>query len=116
MPRSEPEEIGEKCPECGEALLKRSGRRGEFIGCSGYPQCTYTSTLGQDSTSKPQKKAIETDLECEQCSKTLILRYGKRGPFLGCSKFPKCRFTRNVTADELKQIEATAVNSIEGSS
>ncbi len=115
MPRSEPEEIGEKCPECGEALLKRSGRRGEFVGCSGYPQCKYTRTLGQDSTPKPQKKAIDTNLECEQCSKTLILRYGKRGPFLGCSKFPKCRFTRNVTAEELKQIEASAVDGTEES-
>ena len=32
-----------------------------------------------------------TDLPCAKCEKTLNLRNGKRGPWLGCSAFPKCR-------------------------
>ncbi|MCL2687783.1 MAG: DNA topoisomerase I [Methanobrevibacter sp.] len=40
----EPEIVG-KCPECGENLLKRQGRYGEFIGCSNFPKCKFTSSL-----------------------------------------------------------------------
>ena len=39
-----PEEVGE-CPKCGKTLLKRSGRFGEFIGCSGFPKCNFTCSL-----------------------------------------------------------------------
>ncbi|MBR3140155.1 MAG: topoisomerase DNA-binding C4 zinc finger domain-containing protein, partial [Methanobrevibacter sp.] len=39
-----PEEVGE-CPECGKKLLKRSGRYGEFIGCSGFPKCRFTCSV-----------------------------------------------------------------------
>ncbi|KZX13434.1 DNA topoisomerase I [Methanobrevibacter curvatus] len=39
-----PEVIG-KCPECGNDLLKRSGRYGEFIGCSNFPRCKFTSSI-----------------------------------------------------------------------
>ena len=38
------EEVGE-CPNCGEKLLKRSGRYGEFIGCSGFPKCRFTCSV-----------------------------------------------------------------------
>ena len=41
-----PEEVGE-CPECGEKLLKRSGRYGEFIGCSGFPKCRFTCSVDE---------------------------------------------------------------------
>ncbi len=110
LPRTEPEEIGEKCPECGQNLLKRTGSRGDFIGCSGYPDCKYTRPVGSDRTENPKPRAIATDLPCEKegCGGHLMLRHGRRGRFLGCSNFPKCRFTRNVTDDELKQIEASA--------
>ena len=40
----EPEVVG-KCPGCGSDLLKRHGRYGEFIGCSNFPKCKFTSSL-----------------------------------------------------------------------
>lgn len=39
-----PEEVGE-CPKCGKTLLKRSGRFGDFVGCSGFPKCNFTCSL-----------------------------------------------------------------------
>jgi len=33
------------CPKCGQFLKKRSGRYGEFWGCSGYPACRYTENV-----------------------------------------------------------------------
>lgn len=29
------------CPRCGKALVKRQGKHGEFIGCSGFPKCRF---------------------------------------------------------------------------
>ncbi len=33
------------CPRCGQLLKKRSGRYGEFWGCTGYPACRYTENV-----------------------------------------------------------------------
>jgi DNA topoisomerase-1 len=46
-PPAEP--IGEACPDCGKPLVRRSGKHGPFIGCSGYPQCKYTRALPKKS-------------------------------------------------------------------
>ena len=33
------------CPKCGEKLVKRKGKHGEFVGCSGFPKCRHTQSL-----------------------------------------------------------------------
>ena len=43
--RPQPQPTGEPCPKCGAELLERHGSRGSFIGCSAFPQCTYTRGL-----------------------------------------------------------------------
>jgi DNA topoisomerase-1 len=43
------------CPDCGKDLLKRTGRYGEFIGCSGFPRCRYTSSLEEKQDQKSEK-------------------------------------------------------------
>jgi DNA topoisomerase-1 len=40
-----PRELEESCPDCGKPLLVRQSRRGEFVGCSGYPKCKYTRNV-----------------------------------------------------------------------
>ncbi|GAA5818616.1 MAG: DNA topoisomerase I [Methanobrevibacter sp. CfCl-M3] len=47
-----PEVVG-KCPECGDELIKRSGRYGEFIGCSNFPKCRFTSSIADLEADKP---------------------------------------------------------------
>ncbi|MBO4556784.1 MAG: topoisomerase DNA-binding C4 zinc finger domain-containing protein, partial [Elusimicrobiales bacterium] len=44
------------CPECGGALVKRSGKYGDFLGCSHYPECHFTVPLDK-AEFKPQKSA-----------------------------------------------------------
>jgi DNA topoisomerase I len=53
----EPEVVGQ-CPDCGKSLLKRHGRYGEFVGCSGFPQCKFTSSL-EDLEDKLAEKTKE---------------------------------------------------------
>jgi DNA topoisomerase-1 len=106
-----------KCPVCGREMIKRKGRFGEFLGCSGYsvknekgePSCTTIINLDKEGKPQPPKVKITTTVACEKCASPMILRDSKRGPFLGCSSFPKCRATRmmkKLTGDDLKQIEA----------
>lgn len=40
-----PDEVTEKCTQCGGGLVKRTGKYGEFLGCSNYPKCKYTKKL-----------------------------------------------------------------------
>lgn len=49
-----------------------------------------------------QKRAGEvTDVTCPTCKKAkLLIRFGKSGPFLGCQKYPECKFTSNFTRNE----------------
>ncbi|HHM04414.1 MAG TPA: type I DNA topoisomerase [Gammaproteobacteria bacterium] len=79
----------EKCPECGKALSIRLGKRGRFIGCSGYPECNYTRSLGgEERPSEPEK--VE-GRECPKCGADLYIRTGRYGKFIGCSAYPKCK-------------------------
>jgi len=49
------EDINEACPKCGQALFSRLGRRGNFIGCSGYPECDYTRNISGEEIQMSQK-------------------------------------------------------------
>jgi len=73
----------EVCPECGKPLIIRWGRNGKFIGCSGYPDCRYTSPL--------EKERTETDEVCEKCGKPMVVKQGRYGRFLSCSGYPECK-------------------------
>ena len=52
-------EIVGKCPECESDLIKRSGRYGEFIGCSGFPKCRFTKSLEEDGENKTPTKTTK---------------------------------------------------------
>ncbi|HJN14584.1 MAG TPA: type I DNA topoisomerase [Armatimonadota bacterium] len=99
-----PDLEGEECPECSKGLVIKQGPTGAFVGCEGYPDCRYTRPIDADPDAENAKpKAIDTEIECDECAKPLIIRHGRRGPFLGCSGYPKCKSTRNLTKEEAEQ-------------
>jgi len=77
------------CGKCGKPLLKRENKRGEYLACSGYPDCKEIYNIGADG--QPVPAAQETEYACDKCGKPMILRTSARGPFFGCSGYPKCR-------------------------
>ncbi len=89
----------EICPECGQTLNIRLGKRGRFIGCSAYPKCSYTrnvegdATGGAPSTSTP---TIVEDRTCPLCNSPLHIKQGPYSKFIGCSNYPKCKFTESL--------------------
>ncbi|MBI1373486.1 MAG: type I DNA topoisomerase [Phycisphaera sp.] len=88
----EPEMTDIACPSCGRAMLLRKGRFGPFLSCSGYPECKGIVNLDKKgNVSPPKVPPLLTDMECPKCGSPLNLRRSKRGPWLSCSAFPKCR-------------------------
>ena len=80
------------CPKCSAAMVLRRGRFGPFLSCSRYPDCDGIVKLDKKGMVKPlAAQPLQVDLPCPKCGSPLNLRRGKRGPWLSCSKYPKCR-------------------------
>ena len=88
-----PERVDVACPEDGSAMEKRTGRFGPFLASVNYPEIKTVVNLDKKGGIKypsPPALLIES-LQCEKCESPMNLRNGKRGPWLGCSTFPKCK-------------------------
>lgn len=96
-PGEAPAPTGINCPTCGKEMVKRAGRTGEFLGCSGYPECK--TTMNYDAEGKAVVTSQPTEYSCEKCNSPMVLRQGPRGPFLGCSGYPKCKNIVDVDAE-----------------
>jgi DNA topoisomerase I len=86
---------GEMCERCGQPMVKKVGKFGLFLACSGYPECTNTKELevpesaeGEDSEPEP----------CENCGRPMVMKRGRWGQFLACTGYPECKTTRKVIA------------------
>ena len=73
------EVLAEACPKCGKPLSKRLGKRGSFIGCTGYPDCDYTRNLEGDAPAGTEPVTIATD---PASGKEVLLLNGPYGPYL----------------------------------
>ena len=83
MEKKKAEETGEVCPECGNPLVIRKGKYGEFVACSNYPTCKYI---------KKEEKEIKEICKCPKCGGTIIEKMTRRGKiFYGCNNYPKCK-------------------------
>jgi DNA topoisomerase-1 len=104
------DEISEhKCPNCGKPMVRKSGRFGAFLGCSDYPTCKTTLRLDKEGNPLPPKEKPEsTGVKCHKCKEgEMVIRKSKRGPFLGCNRFPRCRTIVNLKGlDRLKELQA----------
>ncbi|CAG7856611.1 partial DNA topoisomerase 1, partial [biofilm metagenome] len=84
------EAMDEKCPQCNSPLSIRLGRNGRFIGCTNYPECSYTRNLNDDNANVNAPETVEGRV-CPSCASPLIIKAGKYGKFIGCSGYPKCK-------------------------
>lgn len=83
------EALDEACPKCGKPLSTRLGKRGRFVGCTGYPECDYTRGMdGEEHSNEPEVVEGRT---CPECGNPLHVKFGRYGKFIGCSNYPKCK-------------------------
>ena len=85
-----------KCPRTGRPMIRKTGRFGPFLTTPLEDGETNDDGMILNIDKKgfvnaPSVPPLETDLPCPTCESPLYLRNGARGPWLGCSRFPKCR-------------------------
>ncbi len=88
-PRVE-EVTDEICDKCGKPMVKRWGRYGQFLACSGFPECRNTRPLEGQEDGAPQP----TDEKCDLCGSPMVARGGRYGRFLACTRYPECNGTK----------------------
>ena len=95
--------VGENCPECGKPLVYKTNKKGEkFIGCSGFPSCRYTRSVDGKVTVKKVYTEADYVKPCPKCKTGhLVIKQGKKKPFLACTNFPKCHYHEWI--DEKKE-------------
>jgi DNA topoisomerase-1 len=111
--------IDVKCEKCGKPMAVRQGRRGAFLGCTGYPKCRGTAPVPDElkeqlaelapapaANSGPDLKTIEVDETCDDCDGAMVVRRGRRGYFLGCARYPKCKGTKEPSDSTLEKINS----------
>jgi len=115
----QPIDTGLVCEKCGSPMVVKKSFRGPFLGCSAYPKCRSTKQMPAELKEKlkdvlppPPKKPelqVKIDDECPECGAAMKLRSGRGGNyFLGCTKYPKCRGTKEVSPEILDQVHAAA--------
>ncbi|AMQ28994.1 TPA: type I DNA topoisomerase [Legionella pneumophila] len=82
--------LEEKCPKCQKPLSIRLGKRGRFIGCTGYPDCDYTQDISNPEGEKSEPEVVE-GRNCPLCHGALHIKTGRYGKFIGCSNYPECK-------------------------
>ena len=97
-------------------MVKKWGRFGQFLACSGYPECKNTKEIageagaarenGDESGEAPVEAAEVPKESCPKCGSDMVLKRGRFGPFLACSAYPECRTTRRITVGAEGKIES----------
>lgn len=100
------EEIDESCPECGKKLSMNLGKTGFFIGCTGYPDCTFTRSMNGEKI----VQEVVKDRQCPQCEHDLIIKSGRYGKFIGCSNYPQCSFMEPLNKPEDTKVACPECN------
>lgn len=89
-----------KCEKCGSPMVIKWGKRGSFLACSGYPACKNTMDYRKDENGQifavPQE-VITTDEICEKCGAPMVVKTGRFGRFIACSRYPDCKSSKPFT-------------------
>jgi DNA topoisomerase-1 len=83
-----------ECEKCGRPMIRKRGRFGEFLACSGYPECRNTKKIVKSSQESEVKPDIPLDEECPNCGKKLAVKHGRFGEFTACSNYPDCKYIK----------------------
>jgi DNA topoisomerase-1 len=81
----------ELCPECGNRLMIRSGRYGDFMACSTYPKCKFTKNLKEEEARQEALKEL-----CDKCGKPMAVKRSRFGEFLACTGYPGCKNIKSI--------------------
>ena len=85
----------ETCELCGKPMALKRGRFGQFLGCTGYPDCRNIRKIAKSGA--PAPAPVPLDEKCPVDGAQLVLRHGRFGEFISCSNYPKCSYIKRET-------------------
>jgi DNA topoisomerase-1 len=93
--KAEEKPTDEVCEKCGKPMVIKWGRNGHFLACSGYPECRNTKefTRNADGSLTIVPATRPSDQMCPTCGAPMLIKRGRFGEFLACSKYPECKTT-----------------------
>jgi len=90
----------EACPKCGSKLVIKLSRFGKFVSCGTFPTCDYSRPLEKpDPAKEAELKELQEKLKdekCPECGAPMVVKNGRFGEFLACTKYPKCKGTKAI--------------------
>lgn len=92
------EKTDEVCDDCGKPMVIKLGRAGKFLSCSDYPTCKFAKPLAtpEEEEKMEQLKDEYKSETCEKCGGQMVVKTGRFGEFLACSKYPECKSTKAI--------------------
>jgi DNA topoisomerase-1 len=85
----------ELCENCGRPMAMKRGRFGQFLACTGYPECKTTRKIQKGGAIAAP--TVQLEELCPQCGKHLVVKQGRFGPFTACSNYPECKYIKQDT-------------------
>jgi DNA topoisomerase I len=90
------------CEKCGKPMVVKWGRNGQFLACSGYPECKTTKPFVRNENGVVEAAPEETtDEKCPKCGSPMMIKRGRFGKFLACSRYPECKYTQGMSTGVL---------------
>lgn len=90
------------CDKCGMPMIVKWGRNGQFLACSGYPDCKNAKPFVRTENGGVEAAPEETTNEiCPKCGSGMVIKRGKFGKFLACSRYPECKHTQGMSTGVL---------------
>ncbi len=87
-----------KCDKCGNKMVLKWGRNGQFLACSNFPSCKNIKSYSRDEKGNIQiLEAEKLQEKCPKCGNDMLIKNGRFGKFIACSDYPKCKFTKPFT-------------------
>ncbi len=83
-----------------QAMVIKWGRNGEFLACPGYPECRNTMNFRREEDGKivpVKEEEIPVDEKCPECAAPMVMKRGRFGRFLACTRYPDCKGTKPVS-------------------
>ncbi|MDX2031194.1 MAG: type I DNA topoisomerase [Blastocatellia bacterium] len=85
----------EVCEKCGKPMSLKRGRFGQFLACTGYPECKTTRKITKSGAAAAPPKLL--DELCPECQSQMSIRQGPYGEFTACSRYPECKYIKRET-------------------
>ncbi len=114
--KKEEKETDIDCDKCGKKMLLRWGKSGEYLVCSGKPECKNKKNVKVGSDGKITIVESEAKGTCPQCQGKLIEKKGRFGRFLACSNYPECKHTQAYSLGYLCPVEGCSGKLVEKTS